>query len=73
MNDTAKFAERMSKIGKFKERELKRWRRKSTLRQRIKIAEQLLLSLRYMHPAKKDSADFCSLSKLLENSIAGHK
>ncbi|MBI5360559.1 MAG: hypothetical protein HZA48_08265 [Planctomycetes bacterium] len=73
MNDTAKFAERMAKIGKFKERELKLWRRKSTLRQRIRIAEQLLLSLQYMHFTEKEPAGFCSLSKLLEGKIAGTK
>jgi len=66
MNETIKWANKMGRIGAYKEKQLKLWHKKSTLAQRIRMTEELLLMKDITGNHSTDSPIHCALSKSLE-------
>jgi hypothetical protein len=70
MKDINIWAKKMQKIGRYKEDELKQWHKTTTLRQRIRMTEELLLLNDTAHQTIRLSPLFISLSKALEKRYA---
>ncbi|MEW6026364.1 MAG: hypothetical protein AB1599_03595 [Planctomycetota bacterium] len=70
MKDVNNWARRMQGIGQYKDNELKRWHRTATLRQRIRMTEELLLLNDISRKPIRLSPLFVSLSKALEKQYA---
>ena len=66
MKDINIWAKKMQKIGRYKEDELKQWHKTTTLRQRIRMTEELLLLNDTITQRITRPPLFISLSKLLE-------
>jgi len=66
MKDVNNWAKKMQKIGRYKEDELKQWHKTTSLRQRIRMTEELLLLNDTTLQRIRLSPLFISLSKALE-------
>ena len=69
MKDANNWAKKMQRIGRYKEDELKQWHKTTSLRQRIKMTEELLLMPDTAKNRRFDSPIHCALSKSLENKF----
>jgi len=70
MKDANNWAKKMQRIGRYKEDELKQWHKNTTLHQRIKMTEELLLLNDTTLQRIRLSPIFISLSKALEKRYA---
>ncbi|MFH1230771.1 MAG: hypothetical protein V1709_04665 [Planctomycetota bacterium] len=69
MKDINSWAKKMREIGQYKENELKQWHKTTSLRQRIRMTEELLLLNDITHKRIRYSPLFISLSKMLEKNV----
>lgn len=72
-NDVVKWAQKMVRIGNYKEIELDKWHKHATLQQRIAMTEELLGLEDYMVKRSVLALSFLSLSKLLEQNSGKKK